>query len=375
MNQHACEPALFRPYPLRDIVFGNRIFVSPMGQHSADDGFVNDWHLAHLGQLSVSGAAAVITEAVAIEPAARISPGCLGLWRDEQIEGYRRIVAFRDAHGSSRLGIQLGHSGRKGSVTKSWLGQKSMSDEEGGWPIYNASAIAYPGRRVPIAIDRAKMEEVIRLFVAATRRAHDAGFDFIEIHGAHGYLLHSFLTPLLNRRDDAYGGSLENRMRYPLEVFDAIRAAWPQGKPIGMRLSVTDWIDGGWTPEESVVFAKELRERGCDYICASTGGVSPEQDIPVGPLYQAGFAERIQRDAGIPAMAVGLITEPKDANDLVASGKVDMVAIGRAMLYNPRWAWHAAEALGASADYPLQYDRAHPSMRRNNAFIVQRERT
>jgi 2,4-dienoyl-CoA reductase-like NADH-dependent reductase (Old Yellow Enzyme family) len=368
------QPPLFRPYRLRDMTLDNRIVVSPMGQHSAHDGFVNDWHLAHLGQLSVSGAAAVITEAVAIEPAARISPGCLGLWSDEQIDGYKRLMRFRDAHGSARMGIQIGHSGRKGSVTRSWEGQKSMSDEMGGWEIYNASAIAYPGRRVPVAVTRQMMDRIVELFCQTVRRADQAGFDFIEIHGAHGYLLHSFLTPLLNQRDDEYGGSLENRMRYPLEVFSAMRAAWPAAKPIGMRISATDWIAGGWTPEESLVFCERLKDLGCDYICASTGGVSPEQEIPVTPLYQAGFAEQIQREVGIPAMAVGLITDPVDANGLVASGKADLIAIGRAMLYNPRWAWFAAEKLGAAASYPVQYDRAHPSMRANNAFVVYREK-
>lgn len=371
---HSAQPSLFQPYKLRDMTLDNRIVVSPMGQHSADNGFVNDWHLAHLGQLSVSGAAAVITEAVAITPAGRISPGCLGLWSDDQIEGYKRLMRFRDQHGRAKMGIQIGHSGRKGSVSRSWEGQMSMSNDVGGWEIYSASAIAYPGRRTPVAVTKLMMDDIVEEFRATTRRAHRAGFDFIEIHGAHGYLLHSFLTPLLNQRDDEYGGSLENRMRYPLEVFRAMRAEWPAAKPIGVRISATDWIAGGWTMEESLAFAAELKKLGCDYICASTGGVSPEQDIPVGPQYQVPFAEQIQAKCGIPSMAVGLITDPIEANEIIASGKADLIAVGRAMLYNPRWAWFAAEKLSGGCYYPVQYDRAHPSMRANNAFVVYRDR-
>lgn len=368
------SPVLFSEFNLRGLRLDNRIIVSPMGQHSAEDGFVNDWHLAHLGQLAVSGAAVVITEAVAVEPRGRISPGCLGIWSDDHIEGYRRIIDFAARHGNSRMGIQLGHSGRKGSVSQSWYGQKSLADDEGGWEIFNASAIAYPGRKTPTAIPKDQMAEVVQQFADAARRADRAGFDLIEIHAAHGYLIHSFLTPLLNRREDEYGGSLENRMRFGLEVFTAVREAFPDHKPVGVRVSATDWIEGGWTLEETIAFADALKQRGCDFICASTGGVAPEQDIPVGPFYQVPFAEAIRRETGITTMAVGLITEPQDAETVLREGKADLVAIGRAMLYNPRWAWHAAEKLGGKVYYPKQYDRAHPSMRRNNAFIVYRER-
>ena len=367
-------PLLFRSFSLRDVQLDNRIVVSPMGQHSAEDGHPNDWHLAHLGQLAVSGAGLLITEAVAVDPRGRISPGCLGIWSDDHVAGYRRIIDFARLHGQTRMGIQLGHSGRKGSVSQSWFGQKSLADGEGGWEIFNPSPIAYPGRATPTEIDLDTMATVVRQFADAARRADAAGFDVIELHAAHGYLIHAFLTPLLNRRQDVYGGSLENRMRFGLEVFRAVRDAFPAAKAVGVRVSATDWIDGGWTLAETIEFARELKRLGCDYICASTGGVSPEQKIPVGPLYQADFAEAIRREADIVTMAVGLITEPEQAESVLADGKADLVALGRAMLYNPRWPWHAAEKLGTQAHYPVQYDRAHPSMRRNNAFIVQRRR-
>lgn len=367
-------PLLFEPYTMRGVTLDNRMVVSPMGQHSADDGYPNDWHLAHLGQLGVSGAGLVITEAAAIDPRGRISPGCIGIWHDEQVAAHKRINDFVRQHGASRMGIQLGHSGRKGSVSQSWFGQKSLADDEGGWEIFSASAIAYPGRRMPLEITRDGMAEVVEQFRAATLRAHRAGYDLIEIYAAHGYLAHSFLTPLLNQRTDDYGGALENRMRFPLEIFRAVRESFPDDKPVGVRLSATDWIEGGWTIEDSVLFARELKALGCDYICASTGGVAPEQNIPVGPFYQVGFAERIRREAGIPTMAVGLITQPEEAESVLQEGSADLVALGRAMLYNPRWPWHAAEKLGGTVYYPVQYDRAHPSMRRNNAFVVYRER-
>lgn len=370
----AGAPILFTPYDLRGLRLDNRIVVSPMGQHSAEDGFANDWHLAHLGQLAVSGAGLLITEAAAVDPRGRISPGCLGIWSDEHVAGYRRIIDFARTHGRTKMGIQLGHSGRKGSVSQSWFGQKSLADEDGGWEIFNPSPLAYPGRKTPTQISRETLDEVVGQFADAARRSHEAGFDLIELHAAHGYLIHAFLTPILNQRTDDYGGSLENRMRFGLDVFRAIRAAFPAEKPIGVRVSATDWIDGGWTPEDTVAFARELKALGCDYICASTGGVAPEQQIPVGPLYQAGFAETIRREAGIATMAVGLITQAQEAESVLADGKADLVALGRAMLYNPRWPWHAAEALGVQAFYPLPYDRAHPSTRRNNAFVVQRER-
>jgi 2,4-dienoyl-CoA reductase-like NADH-dependent reductase (Old Yellow Enzyme family) len=368
------SPALFTPFEMRDVRLENRIIVSPMGQHSAVDGLANDWHLAHLGQLAVSGAGLLITEAAAVDPRGRISPGCLGIWSDDHIEGYRRIIDFARMHGQTKMGIQLGHSGRKGSVSQSWFGQESLPDNEGGWEIFNPSPLAYPGRKTPTEIDRATMKEVVEQFAAAARRADAAGFDVIEIHAAHGYLIHALLTPLLNQRTDEYGGSLENRMRYGLEVFRAVRDAFPSGKAVGVRVSATDWIEGGWTLDETIVFSRELKQLGCDYICASTGGVAPEQQIPVGPLYQVGFAEAIRSQADIVTMAVGLITEPEDANCVISEGKADLVALGRAMLYNPRWPWHAAEKLGCQSYYPVQYDRAHPSMRKNNAFVVKRAR-
>ena len=366
-------PALFTPLSLRETTLSNRIVVSPMGQHSAEDGLAGDWHLMHLGQFAVSGPGLVITEAVAVEPRGRVSRGDLGLWSDAQASALARIVAFCRAHGGAKLGIQLYHAGRKGSVSKSWERQLAIPPASGGWEILGPSASPYPGRATPIALDAAGIAAIRAGFVAATRRADDAGFDLIELHAAHGYLLHNFLSPLANARTDAYGGSLENRMRLTLEVFDAVRAAWPGAKPLGVRVSATDWAPGGWTETDCLALCAALQSRGCDYICASSGGTTPEQSIRVAPLYQVPFAERIRRELAIPTMAVGLITEPLQANGIVAQGRADLVALARGMLYDPRWAWHAAEALGADAYFPPQYDRAHPSMRRNDSFKVYRE--
>jgi len=364
---------LFSPFTLGGLRLRNRIVVSPMGMHSAVDGVAADWHLMHLGQFAVSGAGLVITEAVAVEPRGRVSRGDLGLWTDEQVKGFQRIRAFYDAYGSARLGVQLGHAGRKGSVTTSWEGQGAVPVGAGGWETLSASAIAYPGRNLPSAIDRDEMARVRGMFAAAARNAVRAGFELIELHAAHGYLLHNFLSPLTNRRDDADGGSLANRMRFPLEVFAAVRDAVPPGVPVGVRVSATDWVPGGWELPDTEAFCLALKAEGCAFICASTGGAVPEQRIPVGPLYQVPFAKALRQVSGLPVMAVGLITEPEQAEDIVACGQADLVALGRTMLYQPRWPWLAAERLGVDADYPRQYDRAHPSMRRSAAFDVARQ--
>ncbi|MFZ4533885.1 MAG: NADH:flavin oxidoreductase/NADH oxidase [Alsobacter sp.] len=367
-------PVLFTPYQLRGLTLDNRIVVSPMGQHSADDGIAADWHLMHLGQFAVSGAGLVITEAVAVEPRGRVSRGCLGLWNDAQAEAFARIIGFFRRYGGSKIGIQLGHSGRKGSVGTSWEGQKPQAPVQGGWDIVAPSSEPYPGRNVPQALDAVGLADVKLAFAEATRRAHAAGFDFIEVHAAHGYLLHNFLSPIANRRNDAFGGDTAGRMRFPLEIFEVMRAAWPDEKPMGVRVSATDWADGGWTEEETTSFCRELKARGCDVICASAGGTTPEQHIKVSPLYQVPYAERIHREVGIPTMAVGLITTPADAESVVASGRANLVALARGMLYDPRWPWHAAEALGAEVFFPPQYDRAHPSMRLGDSFKVYRDR-
>lgn len=366
---------LFSSMTLRSVTFANRVVVSPMGQYSADgNGFARPWHMMHLGHLALSGAGLVFTEATAVEPRGRVSAKCLGIWSDDHVDGLRSVVDFCRAHGGAKLGMQLAHSGRKGSVTVPWEEQLGMRDGDGGWVTASPSDVAYPGRPVPRALDADGLRQVRDAFVAAARRADAAGFDIVEIHNAHGYLLHSFLSPFANARTDRYGGNLENRMRFPLEVFEAVRAAWPEHKPLGVRVSATDWDEGGWTLEETVVFASELKRRGCDYICASSGGASANQKIPVGPGYQVPFAEQIRREAAIPTMAVGLITEPQQAEDILTRGQADFVALGRGMLYNPRWPWHAAAHFGEEVYFPPQYERAHPSMRGGDFLKPFRER-
>jgi NADPH2 dehydrogenase len=354
---------LFSPMRLRGLDLPNRIVVSPMGQYSAENGCAGDWHLMHLGHLALSGAGLLIIEATAVEPEGRISKHDLGLWSDENAAALERVIAFCRRHGGARLGQQLYHAGRKGSVTVAWEGQRPIAPEDGGWPIHAPSALAYPGRRTPQALSEAGIARTVRAFAAAAARADRIGIDLLEVHGAHGYLIHSFLSPLCNRREDGYGGSREGRMRFALEVFDAVRTVWPERKPLGFRVSATDWAEGGWTLDDSVVLAARLKEHGCDFITASSGGAVPEQKLVVHPGYQVPFAARIRREAGIATMAVGLITEPSEAEKILADGKADLVALARGMLFNPRWPWHAAMALDGQVYYPPQYERAHPSMR------------
>jgi 2,4-dienoyl-CoA reductase-like NADH-dependent reductase (Old Yellow Enzyme family) len=354
---------LFSTFKMRDLELVNRIVVSPMGQYSAENGSATDWHTMHLGHLSVSGAGLLITEATAVEEPGRLSKTDLGLYTDENEEALARVIAFCRKHGGAKLGSQLYHSGRKGSISTAWEGQKAISPENGGWAPFSPSDVPYPGRNTPQPLDEAGIHRAIRAFADAAKRADRIGFDMIEIHGAHGYLIHNFLSPFANKRTDKYGGSLQARMRFAIEVYEAIRAVVPERKPIGMRISSTDWADGGWTLDDSVVLATELKKRGCDYITASSGGSVPEQQLKVGPGYQVPFAERIRREAGIPTMAVGLITEAQQAEDIIANGQADMVALGRGMLFNPRWPWHAAMQFGEQVHYPPQYERSHPKMR------------
>lgn len=355
---------LFTPYKLRGVTLPNRIVVSPMGQYSAGgDGRASEWHLVHLGHLSVSGAGLLITEATAIHPNGRISKHDLGIWSDAHAEALEPVVAFCRKFGGAKLGMQLYHAGRKGSVTVAWERQRPVSVADGGWPIYSASPIAYPGRATPQQLDQAGIDEVVNHFADAAKRADRIGMNLLEIHGAHGYLLHGFLSPFSNQRTDAYGGSRENRMRFVIQVFDAVRAVWPERKPLGMRLSVTDWADGGWDVDDSVALAQELKQRGCDFITASSGGATPEQKLKIYPGYQVPFAERIRKEAQIPTMAVGLITEAKQAEAILLSQQADLIALARGLLFNPRWPWHAAVELGEQVYYPPQYQRAHPSMR------------
>lgn len=355
---------LFSPFSLRDLTLDNRIVVSPMAQYSAENGGVaGDWHLMHIGALAVSGPGLIIMEATGVQPSGRVSPVCLGLWSDDQIAGLRRVTDFSHRHGTAKIGIQLAHAGRKASVAPPWLRGRELGVDEGGWNTVGPSTTPYPDRRSPTALDATALAALKDDYVAATHRAALAGFDLIELHCAHGYLLNSFLSALSNDRNDRYGGDIGGRMRYPLEVFAAVRKAWPERLPLGVRISATDWVDGGWTIEDSIVFAKELKALGCDYITPSSGGVVPEQKITVGRGYQVPFAAAIRKQADIATMAVGMIEDGAHGEEILADGSADLIAVGRGMTYNPRWAWHAAEKFTETAAFPRQYARSHPSMR------------
>lgn len=352
---------LFSPYSLGPLELSNRITIAPMCQYSAVDGLATDWHMIHLGSLALSGAALITLEATAVVPEGRISPNDLGLWSDAHADALAPVLAAMRRHSPIKIGIQLSHAGRKASTNVPWEGGAQIGpDAANGWQTEGPSGVPHTeGDAAPLALDAAGLERVRDSFVAAARRAHALGFDAIELHGAHGYLLHQFLSPLANHRTDEYGGSLENRMRYPLEVFAAVRTAVPS-MTLGMRISATDWVDGGWDLEQSVRLAQELERIGCDFIHVSSGGVSTAQKIPVEPGYQIGFAERIKRDTGLPTIGVGLITEPRHAEAILQAGQADVIALARAMLYDPRWPWHAAAELGAQVSAPPQYWRSQP---------------
>jgi len=353
--------ALLAPITFRNLTLRNRIVVAPMCQYSAEGGEPNDWHHVHLGSLALSGAGLLCIEGTAVTPEGRITPADLGLWDDKTEAAYRPILATIRRYSKIPVAIQLAHAGRKGSSHIPWEGGQQIPISEGGWLTPAPSAIEQkPGEEKPAALDEAGMARVRDAFAVAARRAHRLGLDAIEVHGAHGYLIHEFLSPISNTRTDAYGGSLENRMRFPLEIFEAVRAAFPSEKPVGVKVSATDWIEGGWDLPQSIVYAKELKKRGADWVTASSGGISPLQKIPIGPGYQLPFAEGIRHEAGITAIAIGLITEPKQSEEIIASGKADLVALARAMLNDPRWPWHAAAALGASVEGPPQYWRSAP---------------
>lgn len=352
---------LFTPFKLRSIEFPNRIGVSPMCQYSSHDGFANDWHLVHLGSRAQGGAGLVMLEAAAVTTEGRITPEDLGVWKDEHIPNLRRIAEFVHSQGA-RVGMQLAHAGRKASTDSPFNGHGLVLPADGGWQPVAPSTIAFAPEdyAVPAALDLAGIAAVVEAFGNAARRALDAGFDFVEIHAAHGYLLHEFLSPLSNRRTDNYGGSFENRTRLLLEVVDAVRSVWPERLPLFVRISATDWAEGGWNPDESVALARLLRERGVDLVDCSSGGNVADAKIPVGPGYQVGFAARIRKEAGIPAAAVGLITEPAQANAIIAEGQADFVLLARAELRDPYWPLHAAAALGETVSWPKQYLRAAP---------------
>ncbi|MGE9007918.1 NADH:flavin oxidoreductase/NADH oxidase [Leptospira interrogans] len=353
---------LFSPIQLRGLKLANRIMVAPMCQYSSVDGDANDWHFTHINSLALSGASIFCIEATAVEAIGRITPGCLGLYNDANEAALKPILASVRKRSRAAVMIQLAHAGRKASSHTPWDGGQLIPVSEGGWQAEGPSAIAHKESETPPkAFDAAGLARVRDAFVAATRRAERLGIDAIEVHSAHGYLLHQFLSPISNQRTDQYGGSLENRMRFPLEVFDAVRAAFPHDKPVGLRLSSTDWVEGGWDLAQTIEYAKALKQRGVDWIDASSGGVSPLQKIPLGPGYQVRFAEAIKQATGLTTIAVGLITEARQAEEIVASGKADMVALARGMLYDPRWGWHAAAELGGEVFAPPQYWRSQPS--------------
>ena len=356
--------ALFQPIRLRGLALENRIMVSPMCQYSAADGSMTDWHYTHLGMLSNSGAALLCYEMTDVEPIGRITPGCSGLYSDANEAALRRVVGFCRVHGQAKLAIQIAHAGRKASTAPPWENRKPLRPEEGGWQPVAPSAIAVDeDSPVPRALTHEEIKTLVAKFADSAQRAERIGFDAIELHGAHGYLIHEFLSPLSNRRTDEYGGSLANRMRFPLEVFAAVRAVWPAHKPLGIRLSCTDWVEGGWDIEQTLALVRELKKLGCDWIDCSSGGLAKNQVVPVAPGYQVPFAERIRKETGITTIAIGLITEAKHAESIVAEGRADMVALARGFLWDPHWAWHAAFELGETPRVPPQYLRSIPAPR------------
>jgi len=351
---------LFAPLTIRGLTLRNRIGVSPMCQYSCEDGLATDWHLVHLGSRAIGGAALVFTEATAVAARARISPADLGIWKDEQITPLARIAAFVKANGAAP-GIQLAHAGRKASTRRPWEGGGQVPASEGGWQPEAPSAAPFrPDDSPPCALSRDAIQGVADAFRDAVRRALDAGFEVVEIHGAHGYLLHEFLSPLSNFRSDEYGGSFEKRIRIVLEVAAAVRTVWPEKLPLFLRISSTDWVEGGWTIDESVELARRVRPVGVDLIDCSSGGAVSTAQIPMAPGYQVAFAERIRREAGILTAAVGLITTPEQADAVVRSGSSDLVLVAREFLRDPYFGLHAAQALGERVEPPIQYARAFP---------------
>ena len=354
------EPAhLFSPLSLRNVALPNRIVVSPMCQYSSEDGFATDWHLVHLGSRAVGGAGLVIVEATAVSPEGRITPSDLGIWKDEHIEKLSRITDFVHSQGAY-AGIQLAHAGRKASMSRPWDEERLVPPEEGGWTnVVAPSAIAFaPHYATPHELDQEGIAAIVASFASATHRAISAGFDLVEIHSAHGYLLHEFLSPLSNRRKDEYGGSFENRSRLLLEVTEAVRGKWPDTLPLFVRISATDWAEGGWDIAESLKLVELLKERGVDAIDVSSGGLIPQARIPIGPGFQTPFAERIRREGWMQTAAVGMITDPAQADHIIRTGQADLVLLARELLRDPYWPLHAAARLGKRASWPPQYLRA-----------------
>ncbi|KEY57671.1 NADH:flavin oxidoreductase/NADH oxidase [Serratia sp. DD3] len=352
---------LFTPITLGALPLPNRIIIAPMCQYSADNGKATPWHTIHLGNLSHSGAGLLIVEATAVSPEGRISDRDLGLWDETTTQALADVVTAVKQYSRMPLGIQLGHAGRKASCAVPWQGGGQISATEGGWQTLSASALPFNSQdQIPQAMSLEQIQQLKAQFVAAAQHADGIGFDLIELHAAHGYLLHQFLSPLSNQRTDQYGGGLANRMRLLLEIFSEVRQVIPAHKVLGVRISASDWVDGGWDEPQSVELTAALKQLGCDYIHISSGGLSPQQQIPIGPNYQVPFAETIKQKVGMPTIAVGQITEAEQAEAIVATGQADMVALGRGILYNPRWPWHAAAKLGANVKAPPQYWRSEP---------------
>jgi len=353
---------LFEPLQIGQLALRNRIIIAPMCQYSATEGSATDWHLIHLGHLALSGASLMILEATAVVPEGRITASDLGLYSDANEHALARVLGAVRAHSPIKIGMQLAHAGRKASSRAPWEGGAQVPlGQPGSWQAVAPSAVPHaPSEEAPAALDAEGLRHIRAAFAETARRAARLGLDGLEIHAAHGYLLHQFLSPLANKREDAYGGSLENRMRFPLEIFDAVRDAFPADKPVWVRISATDWVPGGWDIDGTVALSKALAVRGCAAIHVSSGGVSPQQAIKLGPGYQVPYAQRVKAEVGLPTIAVGLITEPEQAEAIIASGEADAVSLARAMLYDPRWPWHAAAKLGAKVQAPPQYWRSQP---------------
>jgi 2,4-dienoyl-CoA reductase-like NADH-dependent reductase (Old Yellow Enzyme family) len=359
--------ALFTPYRVGSLELRNRIVIAPMCQYSASDGCATDWHTIHLGNLALSGAGLLIIEATAVLPEGRISPDDLGLWSDETENALGKVLETVRRHSDMPIAIQLAHAGRKASTHAPWKGGGQIRpDEDRGWQTVAPSPVPFAAHEnPPHPLDKEGMVAVREAFVDAAKRSARLGLDAIQLHGAHGYLLHQFLSPLANSREDEYGGSLENRMRFPLEVFEAVRAAFPTERPVSMRVSGTDWAEGGWDLEQTIAFAKALEARGCSAMHVSSGGMTPAQKIPVGPSYQVPLARALKSATNLPTIAVGLITSHDQAEAIVGTGDADMVALARTILYDPRWPWHAAAYLGATVKAPKQYLRSQPARHRH----------
>ena len=347
---------LFSSIALRSLTLENRIVVSPMCQYSSKDGNANDWHVVNLGHFALCGPGLAFFEATHVSPEGRITDQDLGLYSDDNEASMARVIAFIRTWTKTKIGVQLAHAGRKGSTLPPWQGGGAASGEH-AYQTVSASAIPYGDWPAPVALDEAGLQKVRNDFVSSAKRAERLGLDAIELHFAHGYLAHQFLSPLSNRRSDAYGGSLETRLRFPLELFDAVRAVWPQEKPLGVRISASDWVEGGWDVDQSIAFVKELQKRSCDFVDVSSGGLSPDQKIAIGPGYQVPFSEKIKAATGMTTFAVGMITQPAQAEEIVSNGQADCVSLARAFIRNPNWVWDAADHLGGTSFVPPEYER------------------